>query len=84
MSELPPFPVDFDSLPTAYKYAISRKVLAKQRTIHDNMADLLKWIYLGSTRPDGKEVSYGVSGRDCWAMLHSDVEAEGNAHRSGT
>jgi len=73
-----PFPIEFpgawDHWPAPLKRYLAYRVTMRMLEIH-GPADLVKWSYAGSLRPNGERVPFIGEGRDFWPLLLEDARA---------
>lgn len=69
------FPGAWQHFPVDVKRYLTARLLARCLEIHDGPADLIKWLYAGTERPDGQRLSYLTGGAECWAWVVEDTRA---------
>ena len=68
------FPGAWERWPDVAKRYLGERVILRMVEIH-GPADLLKWSYVGTLRPNGERVPFVGEGPDFWPLLLEDVAA---------
>lgn len=68
------FPGAWQNFPDAIKRAVRAMLLERALLVHDGPAGLLKWMYVGTDRPNGQPVGFTRQAEDVWRYVLEDAD----------
>ncbi|HEX7828666.1 MAG TPA: hypothetical protein VF787_03385 [Thermoanaerobaculia bacterium] len=77
---MPEFPAEFpgawQNLPIEVRRFLTAKLLDRALAIHEGSEGLIKWLYAGTSRLDGKKSSetYALRGSEFWPVIVADTQ----------
>jgi hypothetical protein len=68
-------PSSHHDYPRHVKRELARRLVEKQVEVQDGWNGVIEWLYRGSVRPTGEQVSYVAKAADLWKFVVEDAEA---------